>query len=109
MSSVSTAMPTGSSARPTAARVWLTQLRARRARRARRLAVHVSVIWGATTLKDNEVGPAIYLDFLPAALAAGAYRAAPDATVVGDGLARIPDALRQLRRGRSAQKLVVSV
>jgi NADPH:quinone reductase-like Zn-dependent oxidoreductase len=83
----------------------LTQLRARR---ARRLGVEVSVIWGAT-LKDNEVGPAIYVDFLPAALAAGAYRAAPDAIVVGDGLARIPDALQQLRHGVSAQKLVVTV
>ena len=83
----------------------LTQLRALR---ARRLGVPVSVIWGAT-LKDNEVGPAIYVDFLPAALAAGAYRAAPDATVVGDGLACIPDALQRLRRGVSAQKLVVTV
>jgi len=83
----------------------LTQLRARR---ARRLGVQVSIIWGGT-LKDNEVGPAIYAGFLPAALAAGAYRAAPDATVVGDGLARIPDALQQLRRGVSAKKLVVTV
>ncbi len=83
----------------------LTQVRARR---ARRLGVQVSVIWGGT-LKDNEVGPAIYTDFLPAALAAGAYRAAPAATVVGEGLARIPDALQQLRRGVSAKKLVVTV
>jgi NADPH:quinone reductase-like Zn-dependent oxidoreductase len=83
----------------------LTQLRARR---ARRLGVQVSIIWGGT-LKDNEVGPAIYADFLPAALAAGAYRAAPDASVVGDGLARIPDALQQLRGGVSAKKLVVTV
>jgi NADPH:quinone reductase-like Zn-dependent oxidoreductase len=76
--------------------------------RARRLGVHVSAIWGGT-LKDNEVGPAIYVDFLPTALATGAYRAAPDATVVGDGLASIPDALEQLRRGVSAKKLVVTV
>ncbi|MCO5997351.1 zinc-binding alcohol dehydrogenase family protein [Actinoallomurus sp. WRP9H-5] len=76
--------------------------------RARRPGVRVSGIWGGT-LKDNEVGPAIYADFLPAALATGAYRAAPDATVVGDGLARIPDALRQLRGGVSAKKLVVTV
>ncbi|WP_329243560.1 zinc-binding alcohol dehydrogenase family protein [Actinoallomurus sp. NBC_01490] len=76
--------------------------------RARRPGVRVSGIWGGT-LKDNEVGPAIYVDFLPAALATGAYRAAPDATVVGDGLARIPDALRRLRDGVSAQKLVITV
>ncbi len=70
--------------------------------------VTVSGIWGGT-LKDNEVGPAIYVDFLPTALATGAYRAAPDATVVGDGLDRIPDALRKLRGGVSAAKLVVTV
>ncbi|MEU8276789.1 hypothetical protein ACFYOK_12515 [Microbispora bryophytorum] len=68
----------------------------------------MSGIWGGT-LKDNEVGPAIYAGFLPAALATGAYRAAPDATVVGHGLARVPDALRQLRGGISANKLVVAV
>ncbi|MEU5995200.1 zinc-binding alcohol dehydrogenase family protein [Spirillospora sp. NPDC047418] len=76
--------------------------------RARRPGVRVSGIWGGT-LKDNEVGPAIYTGFLPAALATGAYRAAPDATVVGHGLDRIPDALRQLRDGVSAKKLVVTV
>ncbi|XVQ89826.1 hypothetical protein ACQP2K_21145 [Microbispora siamensis] len=43
------------------------------------------------------------------ALATGAYRAAPGATVVGHGLARVPDALRQLRGGISANKLVVAV
>jgi NADPH:quinone reductase-like Zn-dependent oxidoreductase len=83
----------------------LTQLRARR---ARRLGVQVSIVWGST-LKDNEVGSAIYTGFLPSALATGAYRAAPDASVVGDGLARIPAALQQLRDGVSATKLVVTV
>ncbi|MBP0457965.1 zinc-binding alcohol dehydrogenase family protein [Streptomyces montanisoli] len=76
--------------------------------RAPRQGVRVNGIWGGT-LKDNEVGPAIYADFLPAALASGAYRAAPDATVVGDGLAHIPEALRRLRDGVSATKLVVTV
>ena len=57
----------------------------------------------------EEIGPAIYTGFLPAALAAGAYRAAPDASVVGDGLASIPAALQQLRDGVSATKLVVTV
>ena len=76
--------------------------------RAPLLGVRVSGIWGGT-LKDNDVGPAIYVDFLPTALATGAFRAAPEATVVGDGLARIPDALQQLRRGVSASKLVVTI
>lgn len=99
------ARTTGSKRVTSAQPGWVTRLRSPRARRP---GVRVSGIWGGT-LKDNEVGPAIYGDFLPAALATGAYRAAPDATVVGDGLDRIPDALRQLRGGVSAKKLVVTV
>ena len=79
-----------------------------RARLAGRRGVGVSTIWGGT-LKDNEVGPAIYGDFLPAALARGAYRAEPTATVVGEGLASIPKALDRLREGISATKLVVRI
>jgi NADPH:quinone reductase-like Zn-dependent oxidoreductase len=77
-------------------------------RRAPRLGIQVSGIWG-TSLKDNEVGPAIYVDFLPAALATGTFRAAPEAVIVGEGLDSIPAALRQLRGGVSAKKLVVTV
>lgn len=84
---------------------WLTRI-ALACRR--RHGVRVSSIWG-TNLKDNEVGPAIYEHFLPAALANGTYRAAPEAVVVGEGLAKIPDALDQLRNGVSAKKLVVTV
>jgi len=72
----------------------------------RRHGVHVSAIWGGT-LKNNEVGPGIYVDYLPAALAAKAFRPAPEAVVVGDGLDQIPVALERLKRGVSAQKLVV--
>lgn len=68
--------------------------------------LEVSGIWGGT-LKDNEVGPGIYAEFLPAALAAGTYRAAPEAVVVGEGLEQIPHAIAQLRQGVSAKKLVV--
>ncbi|MGH3645532.1 MAG: zinc-binding alcohol dehydrogenase family protein [Mycobacterium sp.] len=74
----------------------------------RRKGVQVSGIWGGS-LKDNEVGPGIYVDFLPAALAKGTYRAAPEAVVVGDGLDKIPDALERLKAGVSAKKLVVTV
>ncbi len=79
-----------------------------RARLARRRGVRVSTIWGGT-LKDNEVGPAIYADFLPGALATGTYRAEPAATVVGHGLAAIPMALGRLKQGISTTKLVVTV
>ncbi|GAA2518958.1 hypothetical protein Ahu01nite_093430 [Winogradskya humida] len=72
----------------------------------RRKGIRTSAIWGGT-LKDNEVGPAVYVDFLGAALAAGTYRAAPVAVVAGEGLDKIPEALARLRKGVSAQKLVV--
>jgi NADPH:quinone reductase-like Zn-dependent oxidoreductase len=74
----------------------------------RRHGVQVSGIWGGT-LKDNEVGPAIFVDYLPKALAAKEYRAAPEAVVVGDGLDGIPATLERLRQGVSAQKLVVRI
>jgi NADPH:quinone reductase-like Zn-dependent oxidoreductase len=70
--------------------------------------VRVSGIWGGS-LKDNPVGPAIYADFLPTALATGAYRAAPPAEVVGTELAAIPEGLNRLRKGVSARKLVVVI
>ena len=70
--------------------------------------IRVSSIWGGT-LKDNAVGPAIYVDFLPGALAKGVYRAVPEAAIAGEGLDKIPDALEQLRKGVSAMKIVVTV
>ncbi|OBB81507.1 hypothetical protein A5760_16385 [Mycobacterium colombiense] len=70
--------------------------------------VVVTGIWG-NSLKDNEVGSAIYNDFLPHGLASRTYRSAPPTRIVGDGLAAIPQALLQLQGGVSAAKLVVTV
>ncbi len=72
----------------------------------RRHGVRVSGVWGGTLL-GNEVGPAVYQDFLPAALAAKQYRPAPREVIAGEGLAAIPAALDRLGRGVSAQKIVV--
>ena len=74
---------------------------------ARLRRVRLTAVRG-TSLKDSAIGAAIYGDFLSAALASGRYLAAPDATVVGHGLDHIPDALRRLRDGVSAAKLVVT-
>lgn len=74
--------------------------------RARRLGIPTRMIWGGS-LWANEVGPMIYRDFLPAALAEGRFRAAPEPRVVGEGLDQIPVALAQHLRGVSASKLVV--
>ena len=60
-------------------------------------------------LKDNEVGPAIWTDFLPEALREGAYVAAPDAEVVGKGLESVQSGLDLLGKGVSAKKYVVSL
>ncbi len=65
-------------------------------------------ILGASLAKD-EVGPAIYGTFLPAALAEGRYQAAPEPRVVGHGLKSIQAALDAQRAGVSAQKLVVTL
>ena len=58
-------------------------------------------------LMANEVGNAVYRDFLPAALAQGAYVAAPEPLVVGKGLECIQDAMGVSKKGVSAKKVVV--
>ena len=63
-------------------------------------------IWGDDVMA-NEVGAAIYKDFLPGALAEGKYVCAPEPVVVGTGLEHIQEALDRIKKGVSAQKLVV--
>lgn len=70
--------------------------------------IKTKAIFGST-LMDNEVGPAIYVDFLPAALAQGRYTAAPPAQVVGHGLEQLQHALDLQKKGVSAQKIVVTL
>ncbi len=62
-----------------------------------------------TSLRDDEVGPMIYRDFLPGALAAGTYIAAPRARVVGSGLDALQPAVEALRAQVSAAKIVVTL
>jgi NADPH:quinone reductase-like Zn-dependent oxidoreductase len=76
--------------------------------RARRNKVRTKMIWGSA-LVANEVGPMIFEAFLPTALPEARFVAAPDATVVGTGLAQIPVALERQRQGVSATKLVVTL
>lgn len=78
------------------------QLKARRAR------VRVKYVWGAD-LKDNEVGPAIFENFLPGALAGGSFIPSPPPVVVGHGLESIQLAFEAHRRGVSAAKVVVTL
>ncbi len=75
---------------------------------SRRRGIRITSIWG-TTLKDNEVGPAIYADFLPQALANHRYQAAPEPAVLGTGLDQVHTALAAHIRGVSASKIVVTL
>lgn len=70
--------------------------------------IRATFVWGSS-LMTNEVGPMLWADYLPAALADGRYRLAPAAEVVGVGLEQVQPALDALRRGVSARKLVVSL
>lgn len=63
----------------------------------------------ASSVVDNEIGPAIYRDFLGPALAAGRFRPAPPPRVVGQGLDAIQTAFDAHRRGVSAAKIVVAL
>ncbi|KAI9689093.1 MAG: hypothetical protein M1822_000830 [Bathelium mastoideum] len=60
-------------------------------------------------LVANEVGKGIYEEFLPRALADGAFVPAPEARVVGEGLERLQEGMDTVRKGVSAQKLVVTL
>ena len=70
--------------------------------------VKTKFIWGSS-LMDNEVSRIIFTDFLPGALASGAYVAAPPSLVSGDGVDAIQPALEQLKAGVSARKIVVRI
>jgi len=74
--------------------------------RARRHGVSARYVWGSS-LMTNEVGPMLWRDHLPAALADGRHVCAPAPEVVGVGLETVQVALDRLRAGVSAQKLVV--
>jgi NADPH:quinone reductase-like Zn-dependent oxidoreductase len=76
--------------------------------KSRRRGVRSKMIWGSALIA-NEVGPMIFEAFLPAALAEARFVAAPSPTVVGAGLAQIPEALERQRLGVSAAKLVVTL
>jgi NADPH:quinone reductase-like Zn-dependent oxidoreductase len=70
--------------------------------------IRTNFIFGSS-LKENEVSRVIYEDFLPRALGAGRYVAAPDPYVVGKGLDYVQAGFDVQRKGVSAKKVVVSV
>jgi NADPH:quinone reductase-like Zn-dependent oxidoreductase len=73
-----------------------------------RLGVRTKFIFGSA-LADNAVGAAIYVDFLPRALAEHRFVAAPPARVAGAGLEAIETGFAVQKKGVSAEKVVVSL
>ncbi|EIC08097.1 Alcohol dehydrogenase zinc-binding domain protein [Microbacterium laevaniformans OR221] len=76
--------------------------------RSRTRGIRASFIWGSA-IATSPVGPAIWGDYLPRALASGAHVPYPQARLAGSGLAAIQGAIDTLRRGVSAQKLVIAL
>ncbi|KAL2075051.1 hypothetical protein VTL71DRAFT_8831 [Oculimacula yallundae] len=70
--------------------------------------VTAKFVLGAT-LRENEVGKVIYEVFVPVALAAGRYIAAPPPKMVGKGLEYLQAALDSWKAGVSAEKVVVTL
>ena len=66
------------------------------------------MIWGGALL-NSDVGPMIYEDVVPSALADGRFVAGPGPVVVGHGLDAIPGALDRPLAGASARKPVVTL
>ncbi|KAF3940453.1 Zeta-crystallin [Dactylella cylindrospora] len=70
--------------------------------------VGTSNVWGDTLFK-NEVGPAVWGEWMPAALANGSLKIAPPPLMVGKGLEAIQDAIDRYVQGVSYQKVVVEL
>ena len=70
--------------------------------------VTVGHIYG-TALKDDAVGPLIYQEFLPDALATGRFKPAPSPQVSGHGLEALQEALDLQKAGVSGVKIVVTL
>jgi NADPH:quinone reductase-like Zn-dependent oxidoreductase len=74
----------------------------------KRKGVDTNFIWASDVIAD-EVGKAIYQDFLPLALENGSFVPAPEPLIVGNGLETIAAALGRCKQGVSAQKVVVKL
>ncbi|PCG94007.1 Alcohol dehydrogenase superfamily, zinc-type [Penicillium occitanis (nom. inval.)] len=70
--------------------------------------LQVKFFWGTDNMA-NELGKAIYEDFLSQALRDGLFIAAPEPLVVGKGLEHIQEAMNLNKKGVSAKKVVVPI
>ncbi|KAK3082339.1 hypothetical protein LTS18_004251 [Coniosporium uncinatum] len=70
--------------------------------------VKYSTCYGSD-LKKNEVGPAVWGEWIPKALENGDLKCKPDAVVVGHGLESLQEACDKMSAGVSGAKLVVEL
>jgi len=70
-------------------------------------AVGIYALTVATT--NQEVGDAVWRKFVPEALADGRLKAAPEALIIKGGLASVQEGLDVLKKGVSAQKVVIEL
>lgn len=61
------------------------------------------------SIRGNHVGPAVWKDYLPRALANGSFVPAPEPFVVGKGLESVQAGVDHLSKGVSAQKVIVTL
>jgi len=76
--------------------------------RTRRTGV-IQKFFDASSVVDNEIGPAIFCDYLIPALATGSFHPAPPPNVVGHSLHDVQKAFDVQRKGVSASKIVVAL
>lgn len=76
--------------------------------RSRTRGIRASFIWGSA-IATSPVGPAVWQQYLPDALASGTHRPYPHARIAGNGLRAVQGAIDTLRGGVSAQKLVITL
>ena len=71
--------------------------------------VGTKFILSTSIREDIALSHAILADFLPKALAAGSYLAAPEPQVVGNGLDQVQVGLDSIGKKVSAKKIVVTI
>ncbi|CAM6097293.1 unnamed protein product [Calypogeia fissa] len=78
---------------------------------AEEMAGGVKTKWiiASNIITDLEVSQAVYVDYLPKALAEGKFVPAPEPLVVGKGLHSIQDGLEVAKKGMSAKKVVITL
>lgn len=70
--------------------------------------IRARFVWGSA-IASSPVGAAIWIDYLPVAIAEGRYVLSPTPRVIGEGLETVQKGLDIMRRGVSAEKLVITL